>query len=252
MIESPKILVGISAINNISTIFLKNFENTRREWRTNKYLFEVEFEDTQFLDVSRNNIVKNALLTKSDYIFFLDSDMILQENTLNRLLSHDEDIVTGIYYKKFSPYTPTIMRKVSDYGYNPIIDFDFGYLTEIDNNLIEIDAVGLGCILIKTEIFKRLKFPWFKITWIETNNEPKILSEDYYFCNLLKQNGYKLYADKSVQCKHFGTEITEEMFLRNKDRLIEMYSNLENKISELEKSTGLSKSELWNKVQIGK
>jgi glycosyltransferase involved in cell wall biosynthesis len=48
------------------------------------------------VDVARNNIAKYAKDHKFDYIFWVDSDIILPKDALMKLLSHDKDIVSGV------------------------------------------------------------------------------------------------------------------------------------------------------------
>ncbi len=242
-------MVGISCIGNIPTVFLKSLEESRREWRSKRYLYDIEWNSDPFLDVSRCNIVRHALYNHADYLFFLDSDIILPPNALENLLQDDKDIVSGIYYYKNHQHVPIIMKKVSKFGFNPYINY-----LEMDNDkdIIEIDAMGLGCCMIKTDIFKRLPYPWFNNEWIENEEtaKTKILEGDFYFCNLLKESGYKIYADKRVQCGHYGTIVTPQMFLNNKDKLVKKYNLLNQKIEELSKSTNIPITELWDKIEV--
>ncbi len=39
--------------------------------------------------------IKNA-----DYMFWLDSDMVVEGDAILRLMEHDKDIVSGLYFKK--------------------------------------------------------------------------------------------------------------------------------------------------------
>ena len=93
-------------------------------------LFEMEKEgeiellipNSYSIDVSRNLIAKYAQENKFDYIFWVDSDMILPKNALKRLLSHDKDIVAGTYaYKLLNCKNAVAKRfKGDDYEDVPI------------------------------------------------------------------------------------------------------------------------------------
>lgn len=142
------------------------------------------------IDVSRNEIVANALKSPVTHIFFLDSDVIPPPNALVRLLSHDLPIVSGLYWSKYG--FPFVMREGKDGLFEPMKRVEFG-------KLIEVDAIPMGCALIKREVFERMGWPWFKM---EVGKEPLGVSEDYWFCKRARELGYKIYVDTGVLCGH--------------------------------------------------
>lgn len=90
-------------------------------------------------------------------------------------------------------------------GYVPIFDGQFP-----PGSMVECDVVGAGCLLVRTEVFERLKKPWFNWTIGEDPHNPG-LSEDFYFCEKAKKAGYKILVDTSCLCGHesllfFGNE----------------------------------------------
>jgi len=52
----------------------------------------------------------------------------------------------------------------------------------------------MGCLLTKTDIFKKIKPPWF-----ETNNDKN--TSDMVFAKKLRNIGVQLYADSHVLCE---------------------------------------------------
>ena len=59
--------------------------------------------------------------------------------------------------------------------------------------LHEIVACGAGCMLVKRKVLAEISFAM---------SEDGKTSEDYWFCYLAERQGFKIYADTSVQCKH--------------------------------------------------
>jgi len=148
-------------------------------------------------DVGRNVIVEDALKAKAKFLFFLDSDVIPPKDALTKLINHNLDIVSGVYYRRVSPIDPTMSR---DFGnrHESIVKYNLG-------DVIEVDLVGMGCCLIRTHVFKALPKPWFKWTMlVEGIPRNQQCSEDYYFCRQAKINKFKIYVDTSIQCEHLG------------------------------------------------
>lgn len=141
---------------------------------------------------ARNEIVKN---TQMPYIFFVDPDTVLPINTIKKMLEHDLPIVSGIVYKRTAPHVPSIYNKNKD-KWIPKLDYP-------SMGLIEVDAVGAACLLVKREVFEKIGEPYFE--YIES-----IKSEDFDFCEKAKKAGYKIMVDCSIKCGHVTDEIIDE------------------------------------------
>lgn len=145
------------------------------------------------VDVNRSILSQAAIQRGCDYLFFVDSDVILPKDALKRLISHDKDIVTGVYRIKTlgSKETTILMRNAETDKYRKCgIDEIRG------KGLIETDACGFGCVLIKTSVFKDIPEPWFVYLLH--------YGEDVFFCRKAINAGYKVYADTNVLCGHIG------------------------------------------------
>lgn len=182
--------------------------------------------------VARNLLAENNK-DIADYIMFFDDDILPPMNTITKLINHKKDIVSGLYFAKQEPHFPQIFKK----NYKDDLDKDdptakwTGRYDTIQDykkdSLIEIDACGAGCLLIKTEVFKRLKLPYF---WYIPKSEDKPRKgEDFYFCEKAKEAGYKIFCDTSIMCKHIGTKyITKEHW----DTSLDMLKQMEEKMGK--------------------
>lgn len=144
------------------------------------------------IDVSRNQIAEYAIENGHDYILWVDSDMIIPKDTLIKLLSHNKDIVSGVYAYKILGGKSVVAKRFSKKGHYE--DIPIKEIRE-HKGLMEVDGFGFGCVLTKTEIFKNVKKPYFKFTLQ--------MGEDIYFCRKA-QKKYKLYLDTTVLCGHKG------------------------------------------------
>ena len=171
--------------------------------------------------VARNLLVESML---GDYIFFLDDDVIPPMNTIPKLYGRQKDIVSGLYFAKREPYFPQIFHKTKVQGkqmkdrYDAVFDIP-------ENELIEIDACGGGCLLIKKDVFKKLKRPFFQ--YIPYGEEMLKKGEDFYFSEKAKEAGFKIFCDTSIVCRHMGTaSIGQEFWEISKERIKELEEKL--------------------------
>lgn len=157
------------------------------------YLF---FDSSSILLNQREKLIEEAKLINSDYVLWLDSDMVLPSTTAIRLLEHNQDIVGCNYLKRTKPLKPVAYKNIGDWD-------SFLPLT-IEENLVEVEGVGMGCILMKTEIFNKIRKPYFEFTYNEKSDD--WLGEDFNLLKKLREVGYKVYIDTllSSEIKHMG------------------------------------------------
>ena len=154
------------------------------------------------IDVARNYGVKEALKEGSDYIFFLDSDVIPDSpQTLVWLLGWRLPVVSGVYRLKRvhdgSSFELNLFRREPS-GYRPLRPDE----VPRGHRLVEVDACGAGLLLVAREVFERLEEPWFKwelMPWAEGSGP----SEDIYFCRRVREElRLEIHADLWVTARH--------------------------------------------------
>ena len=153
---------------------------------------------------ARNRIVQLALENKSDYIFFIDADMIFPPDSLIRLLNRNVDIVHALSFRRTTPHYPCIFNWNEKEKCYETIDY-----SKEDNDLISIDAAGSACTLIKTDVFKKLKVPWYYY-------KNHTFSSDLTFSSNAKDAGFNIWVDRTLKIGHLGEEIivTEESYFK--------------------------------------
>lgn len=148
----------------------------------------------------RNIIIDQALANGCTHIFFLDDDMTPAPDTVSRLLKHDKDVVTGLYLMRSYPHFPVAFDRVFDNGFNKHL-----YLDPKVEGLIEITNCGLGCVLIKTDVFKKLEKPYVRLGEVVKDG----WSDDIGFFNRIKQAGFKIYCDTDTVVGHITNLVIE-------------------------------------------
>ena len=154
---------------------------------------------------SRNNFAKQAIQLDCDYVLFLDSDMIFPQDLIPKMLRHMEagkDIVSGVYYRRRLPFTPVLFKTLHIDGADSSWE---GYDNYPKDGPFELDAVGMGCCMIKKDVLLEIGLneggQWFT---------PLIgFGEDLSFCSRAKKYGFKVWADPEIQCGHVGQVIVD-------------------------------------------
>lgn len=155
----------------------------------------------------RNQLVNGAYQYGCSHILFLDIDHRHHPDTIPMLLSHEQPIVSGLSFMRQEPYEPCMFRGLIN-RYKTVMEWE-------KDELIEVDSVGGACLLVNMDVFKNISPPYFDFI---QNPDPTVkygIGEDVYFCNKVKQVGYKIYVDTRCANKHIGSiEVDEGVYKR--------------------------------------
>lgn len=103
----------------------------------------------------RNDLVEMARKQEADYLFFIDTDMVIPVDSLCRLMAHQKDVVGATYNKRVPPYETLGKLK----GEKPTDD-------ELRKGGIrEAELLPTGILLIKMSVFDKVPWPWFFETY---------------------------------------------------------------------------------------
>ena len=198
----PKIIILVPIYRTVPEVFFINFVYTiQKLLKSDNYDIEIMSAAGQPIDRVRNKLVNVALDKKVDYILFLDSDQVFLPVMLDCLLSVNQDIVSALCFQRMKPHNPAIRIDGKVYK-----DFSEG-------EILEVDQVGMACCLIRTSIFKKISYPWFKNEWRKNKKgEDYLHMEDLYFSDKVREAGYKIFVNTGVISDHFGTEVGIDNF----------------------------------------
>lgn len=138
----------------------------------------------------REGSAKAVLETGASHILFIDSDMMFPRDTIKMLLSRDRDIIGANYIQRTDQ-----TKWTAQINNNSVISTG-------QKGVQEVDIIGMGVCLIKTDVFRKIKQPWFNTPF----ENGSYLGEDAYFCREAQKNGFKIYVDHdlSQQVHHIG------------------------------------------------
>ena len=147
----------------------------------------------------RNLIASWVINGPYDYLFAVDSDIAFPKDTLKKLVSHDKDIVTGVYIQRIpGKHTIEVMRR-NEHGGVTHVPWD----SIKGQGLVPIDGCGFGCVLVKKSVFVAIEYPHF--VYKSAIDHAHTISEDVYFCMKAREHGKELWCDTSVICDHIGS-----------------------------------------------
>jgi len=208
-----------------------------KEFKMPVYFSQISNES--LIPRARNELVRKFLDGGHDYLMFIDADIGFHPMAIPELIAADKDIVCGIYPKK-EIYWDAV-EKAAKAGKDNLIDYsgafvfnmvknEDGYVETDDMGVLEVRHGGTGFMLIKHEVFEKLKpyVPTYRVSSYrdpETNEYVKpltyeffatsidhtgaLLSEDYHFCELWRKHGGKVHAHPFIKLEHVGTYVYE-------------------------------------------
>jgi FkbM family methyltransferase len=196
------------------------------------------FGDSPNVGRSRNMITRNFLESDCTDLLFIDSDIVFSIDHLKRILSHKEEVVGGMYFKKGQGKAEACLNTI----HNPIVK---------SNGLNQVNYIGTGFLRIKRIVFEKIIERWgdeiaycpdgsldlmeynfWNLAMHTFDNEmieatpariamlvnkyhitpeqadkairTRWLSEDWWFCQRCNDLGFKVWADRRIALKHSG------------------------------------------------
>lgn len=190
-------------------------------WRLDRCGHEVDYKPRQGYGcaMARNRIAADALNAKYDFVMMVDNDIELPQDALRNLLEHDADFAMGYYLNRYARGEErfTTLYKLGG-GWEMYDAAELRDLRESGVRSVRVKGGGMGCALLRTEVFERVRFPWFEWTDVsrEKLDKPDVYGchdafssggEDINFCNRCASAGIQVIADTRVACGHEFREV---------------------------------------------
>ncbi|MFH1210842.1 MAG: glycosyltransferase family A protein [archaeon] len=144
--------------------------------------------------VSSRNILREKAIWEYDYFLSLEQDVIPPKDIIERLLQHDKEIITGVYFANNVGPTGKVALIPLAYKLTDEKTLSMTPLSEEEvftDQLMQIVSCGLGCVLIKKNVLEKIRFRY------EQNS-----FDDRWFCIDAYNLKIPIFVDTSVRCKH--------------------------------------------------
>ena len=145
-----------------------------------------------------------------DELFFIDADVVFTGENFMRILSHDVDLVGGLYPFRFEVAPVPIanfkerMPKIDESGLTETVDLATGFM-RIRRTVIE--SMVEKHPELETTKCTRSGRPISMIFDSGFQSPGTWTGEDYMFCRRWLDMGGKIYSDTTVQLGHIGRKI---------------------------------------------
>lgn len=152
------------------------------------------------------NILGHPELSKYKYILTLEHDNVPPPDGITLLLESMEKFpeyagIGGLYYTKGPDGVPQIWG-------DPKESLNFRPQKPVQGEVVECCGTGMGFNIWRLEMFKdeKLRKPWFRSIAEINHNGAQCYTQDLYFCEDAKKNGYRFAVDCRVSVGHYDQE----------------------------------------------
>jgi hypothetical protein len=172
-----------------------------------------------FIDVAREEIVKQFLAGPWSHLLFIDSDLGFEAQGVLKMLAYCNDEKYQIMgagcpkrelsWKKIKEAAlagddeDTLPYRGTNWNYNLALPTEFN-----PEFPLEVSEIGTGIMVIRREVFDKLTPPYFVSGWQQKEVNEKIeheyMGEDIMFCRRYRESGGKVWMAPWVLTNHMG------------------------------------------------
>ena len=217
MSDKPKILVSVlCGRERTHWINPKLFDHLMTmHWNDCFNLLFLSAYDFGSYAEARNRCMVRARDGGSDYLVMIDNDMTLPgyfDDLLYQTAKTGKSVVAltaGVLCGRNRQPHEESVRLLTHDVLNP--DFE----GEIDGDFQETKYAGTGVMIVSSEVWRAIpRGPWFKTVLNDNEVLSPKLGEDYYFCELVRQRGMKVWLHKRAFAGHLKTTNVTEIAAR--------------------------------------
>lgn len=141
---------------------------------------------------------------KAEYFFLVDDDVVVPGTAVEQLLSHDKPVVGGIYQRgKGKNNRVWVAGRWDTAQASSVHAGKFVHFKgDLEPGLLETDMVGLGCVLIRRDIFEQVSFNPGLTRIKNTDGSRMLMGECLKWTGDAQQICGSVYADTNVMCAH--------------------------------------------------
>lgn len=153
-----------------------------------------------------------------DWVFWIDSDVRWEPKDIEKLISTDKDVVSGMV-----PINPTNMTNVGWFQEDGLARAHGDFFRT--PGLAQVDFCGFAFVAMRKGVLERIGYPWFKATF---KKDPlgRVIpnSEDIGLCRRLGDAGITIWVDPTVIIPHRKSVV---MGLRQAEELREDFQGVD-------------------------
>jgi hypothetical protein len=201
--KTKKIAIAIPTTTMVNYQFAQSLAANVGNLSAKGYTVDLMFNSGSVLHRQRNNLVssfvKNEKFKDYTHLIWIDSDMVFANNSLERLINHDKDVVGVNYCARQGAPRFTAAKDGKRFSTKPE-----------STGLESVDILGFGVMCVKKEVLEKVGYPWCDFLTIGES----LMGEDEYFCSKVNNSGYKIFCDHdlSKEVYHIGQTMLDYNF----------------------------------------
>jgi radical SAM superfamily enzyme YgiQ (UPF0313 family) len=172
---------------------VKQVIETKESYNTDENTHHWKNENLQMITNIKNSVISNkVILNNYDFIFWVDSDLILKPLTLKQLIDSNKDIVSEIFWTEWVKGSNKIDPNA----------WDLDHYSFFENTIENYKKPGLykcggtgACILVSTDVYKS------GVNYSPISNV-SFWGEDRAFCIRAVVAGFTIWVDTNYSCFH--------------------------------------------------
>lgn len=158
----------------------------------------------QFTAAERHNVATREAFYNYDRVIFMDTDQIYPYDYIDKLLAHDELVVSGLNVSRYHPFEFTAYNIIGEDKQEGVTYPRFESVTPpTDKQIFECDMAGTGAMMINVKALERLELPYFKDLY-DKEGAVRLLCDDFYFSWNLYKAGIRITVDQNIIIKHIA------------------------------------------------
>ncbi|NGX37570.1 MAG: hypothetical protein K1000chlam2_00726 [Chlamydiae bacterium] len=160
----------------------------------------------------KDRMIQYAKKYNYDYLFFIDSDLVLHPHTINQLIEANQDIISNIFWTRWQPSFPSLPqvwlcdqyslyhKKRDEYlSDTEVSDRIHAFLEKLKKpGVYEVGGLGACTLISKSALKKNINFKEIK--------NISFWGEDRHFCVRAAAIGLSLYVDTHYPAYHIFRE----------------------------------------------
>lgn len=202
----------------VTTDYFQSFISMMNDLMGWEIDFQIMTSPIDLISKARNKCAKEAIEGGYDRLLFIDSDIVWTPQDFLKLWNSEEAIIGGTYPFKSFPIRLNFHANQQDWQGGQFQDFIDAFAKK---GIIEVNKMPTGFLMIKTNVLKTIlekglakeyddenpitgKREYLNDFFPLTIQRKLYETEDWGFCRLAKDAGYKIYLHSDVILDHMG------------------------------------------------
>lgn len=202
---TTRILIGAPTLDTILTDWAASLIAMMDDLRSEGHVIALQFYKSFTIHNAHIAICRQAQDWRADYVLLLDADMTFPPDTARRLLAEDKPVIGCTYVKRQAPHA--IMCQ----------ELDLRPINCTNDRVRPVLALPTGCMLIRMDVFDRLRQPWFAYPF--DHETLAFGTDDIWFCDRVREAGFDVWLHPSLS-RELGHWATRPLYITETSHLV--------------------------------